>query len=110
MIELVAFGLVVNDARPFANGMDTAQVGGGVQGGIRRFCDGDFGDRGRQATALVAGGSQGSRGGASTVGGGEGVLFIAVTLDGVLGVFAFEEAHCGRWEEGKRERKERSEK
>lgn len=94
MVQLVSLGPLVDETTTSAHGMDAAKIGCWIQGGIWRFGDGQLWDRSRKTTAsFVAGGFQGGIRGASRVDRDIGVLFVFVAVDGLLGVFAFEEAH-----------------
>lgn len=94
MIELVPFGLSQNNVAAIPNGMNAAKVSSGIQGGIGRSSDRELWNRGGQTTcSLEAGGFQRDIRGPGTGGGDVGFLFILVAVDGLFGVFAFEEAH-----------------
>lgn len=92
MVQSVALRLGQDDIALLAHSMNAPEVGGGVQGRTGGFGNGHFGDGGRETAPFVTRGSQRGIGGTGTVG-GEQVLFVLFTVVGILGVFAFEEAH-----------------
>lgn len=94
MVELVPFSLSQDNVAAIPNGMNAAKVSSGIQGGIGRPGDRELWNRGGQTTrSLEAGGFQRDIRGPGTGGGDVGFLFVLVAVDGLFGVFAFEEAH-----------------
>lgn len=94
MVELVPFSFSQNNVAAIPNGMNAAKVSSGIQGGIGRSSDRELWNRGGQTTcSLETGGFQRDIRGPGTGGGDIGFLFILVAVNGLFGVFAFEEAH-----------------
>lgn len=93
MGQLVFLGLVEDNGAPLADGVDAPEVGGGIQGGIWGFGDGQLGDGDGQAAPLDAGRLERGIGGAAAVQGGQRFLVVLFIGDGGFGVLAPEEAH-----------------
>lgn len=80
MLQSVPLGSGHNQVGALANGMNAAQVGGGVQGRIGGSRDRHFGDGGREASALVTGRFEGGVGVTSAIHRDKGFVLISVTL------------------------------